>query len=195
MTEDRFYPGKQVQVTAKQRQYEEPAWLDQPLTVANSDEVGALVRNGQDDARWIAKRGLETWRPPAVDSMAPEPELSSVDIARPEKQALRFNAGKPELSYALTFGDALREMAKVCAYGAGKYERANYTKGARLSQSVDCLLRHLLAWQEGEDRDQESGQLHLAHVVWNALRLCQEAIVRPDLDDRISYQRTSKDRG
>lgn len=63
------------------------------------------------------------------------------------------------------------------------------------SQSVNCLLRHLLAWQEGEERDPESGQLHLAHVVWNALRLCQESIVRPDLDDRYSYQRAESDRG
>jgi len=102
-------------------------------------------------------------------------------------QALRFNAGKPELSYLFTFGAALREVANVCAYGARKYSRSNYTKGAPYTQSVDALLRHLLSWQEGEDRDPESGQLHLAHVLWNALRLCQESIVRPDLDDRVSY--------
>lgn len=128
------------------------------------------------------------------DEVAPfgKQEVEKLEQVLKTSQAMRFNEGKPELSYLLTFGDALREFAKVCAYGAAKYERANYTKGAPLSQSMDCLLRHLLKWNEGEDRDPESGQLHLAHVVWNALRLCQEAIVRPDLDDRISYQHRQK---
>ncbi len=79
-------------------------------------------------------------------------------------------------------------------YGANKYEANNWIQGAPHSQSTDCLLRHLLAWQEGEERDPESGQLHLAHVVWNALRLLQESIVRPDLDDRYSYQHAEKEK-
>ena len=109
-----------------------------------------------------------------------------------QPQALRHNGGKPELSYVLTFPDALREVARVSTYGADKYERGNYLKGAPLSQSVDCLLRHLLAWSQGEDTDPESGHSHLGHVVWNALRLCQESIVRPDLDDRIAYKLVAK---
>jgi hypothetical protein len=139
-----------------------PAGLPTSGTVMALDGTGAQVEFLQGETHWIDKAVLEP-------------------------EAMRANGGKPELSYALTFGEALREMAKVCTYGASKYDRGNYLKGAPLSQSVDCLLRHLLAWWEGEDKDPESGHMHLAHVVWNALRLCQESIARPSLDDRISY--------
>ena len=145
-----------------------------PGRVLDTDSCGVLVEFAPDDTRWLAEHILEA-------------------IPQPPDLAMRHNEGKPELNYALTFGDALREMSKVCTYGAGKYARANYIKGAPLSQSVDCLLRHLLAWWEGEDTDPESGQGHLAHVVWNALRLCQESLVRKDLDDRISYHRGLSD--
>lgn len=118
--------------------------------------------------------------PPTVDSMPPAPAPTL---------AMRFDEGKAPLEYVLMFGAALREFAKVCEYGGKKYKKGNFMKGAPTSQSINCLLRHLLAWQEGEDRDPESNCLHLAHVVWNALRACQESIVRPDLDDRISYQK------
>jgi len=133
-------------------------------------------------------RGLEVWFSAFEQGWVRENFVEAIPVAPPPPDlAMRDNGGKPELSYALTFGEALRAMAQVCAHGAGKYSRGNYLKGAPLSQSMDCLLRHLLAWSEGEDTDPESGQGHLAHVVWNALRLCQESIVRPDLDDRIHY--------
>ena len=104
-------------------------------------------------------------------------------------EALRFNGDKPSLSYILTFPRAISEFARVCMYGAEKYDRGNYLKGGKpLSEYVDCLLRHLTAWQDGENVDPESGQHHLGHVVWNALALCQFAISGNSIDDRINEE-------
>lgn len=107
--------------------------------------------------------------------------------------ALRFNTGKPELGYIFTFPRALAAFAKVCMYGASKYRAYNYLRGAPLSQYVNCMSRHLAAWMSGEDidtgnpddpNDNGSGQPHLAHVVWNALALCEMALSQPHRDDR-----------
>ena len=103
-------------------------------------------------------------------------------------EAMRHNSGKPELSYILTFPRAVKLFARVCMYGASKYDRGNYLKGAPLSQYVDCLMRHLQAWWSGEDIDTESGQHHLGHVVWNALCLCEIALAQPERDDRLNME-------
>lgn len=102
--------------------------------------------------------------------------------------AQRYNEGKPELSYILTFPNALRGFARVCMYGAGKYDRGNYLKGAPLSQYMDCALRHLTAWNEGEEKDPESECDHLAHFLWNALCLYEMAQTQPERDDRLNQE-------
>jgi hypothetical protein len=108
-------------------------------------------------------------------------------------EAMRFNDDKPPLGYLLSFPRAIREFAKVCAYGARKYDHYNYLTGAPLSQYVNCMLRHLTSWHEGEDydtgnpddpTDKGSGCHHLAHVIWNALCLLEMAFTQPKRDDR-----------
>ena len=104
----------------------------------------------------------------------------------PKREALRYDTGKPEMMYLMTFPNAIREFTKVCTYGGNKYDVGNYLKGAKYTQYVNCGLRHLFAWWGGEERDPESKCLHLAHFVWNALCLCEMAITRKDLDDRFT---------
>ena len=98
--------------------------------------------------------------------------------------AARYNTGKPPLSYLLSFPNALRGFAQVCKYGEGKYARFNYLKGAPYSQYMDCLLRHLLEFYNGEEHDPESGCLHVDHVTWNALMLAEIIRRQPTRDDR-----------
>jgi hypothetical protein len=210
---ERFYPGKKVVLTTATREYENDEAWNGELTVSTSDETGVLAHNEAGDARWMARKGLKTAPPPMVDSMSASedivPELPIADIARPvyggneslteaeetalreevKEAALRFNKGKPPLRYLLVFGAAVREVAKVCAYGESKYEMYNFCKGAPRSENVDSLLRHLEAYWNGEDYDTESGCHHLAHVSWNALRLCQEALMSAGTDDRGGYRK------
>jgi hypothetical protein len=66
---------------------------------------------------------------------------------------------------------SLLELAKVAGYGQAKYARFNYLKGFDWSLLIDALYRHLLAFQNGEELDPESGLSHAAHVAWHALAL------------------------
>lgn len=79
---------------------------------------------------------------------------------------------------------ALMELARVYGFGETKYERYNYLKGYAWSLSVDALFRHLFAFLSGEDRDPESGLLHMAHVMWHAGTLASFQLREIGTDDR-----------
>ena len=103
-------------------------------------------------------------------------------------RALRYNTNKPELSYVLTYPEALKTLSAVQTYGATKYARGNYLLGSNWTQYVDSLLRHLTAFYAGEDIDPESGQPHTGHVLFNAMMLAQMFETRKDLDDRLNQK-------
>ncbi len=86
----------------------------------------------------------------------------------PEK-ALRYNEGKPQMSYPLSARYALEGVAKVMEYGAIKYNRNNWKKGLDLETTLDSLLRHVVKLLDGEFYDEESGLPHLDHISTNAL--------------------------
>ncbi len=67
--------------------------------------------------------------------------------------------------------NALLELARVAGFGATKYARNNFLKGYAWSLSYDAMMRHMLAFASGEERDPESGLLHTAHASWHALAL------------------------
>jgi hypothetical protein len=82
--------------------------------------------------------------------------------------ALRYNEGKPELSYILSMPRMLEALAKVFSQGAIKYERDNWQRGGKPdTEYKDSLLRHLLAMEKGEMYDHDTGCLHAAHAIWN----------------------------
>lgn len=100
------------------------------------------------------------------DSTSPTPPVTSA-------LAKRDNEGKPQLSYMLDFPVAVEGLSKVMEFGAQKYERNNWKKGQTSAKVTDSLLRHLSAWQNGQELDLESGENHLYHVVANALMLAE----------------------
>lgn len=88
--------------------------------------------------------------------------------------------------------DAMLELARVYGFGEGKYDRFNYLKGYPWSLSIDALYRHLLAFQGGEDNDQESNLNHMAHVAWHALALVAFSKRKLGTDDRFKGIERSK---
>jgi len=63
------------------------------------------------------------------------------------------------------------EVAKVLAFGAGKYAPRNWEKGIRYSRVYASALRHGHAFLSGEDYDPETGLLHMAHFACNIMFL------------------------
>jgi hypothetical protein len=118
---------------------------------------------------------------PEVNIWSPVPPAETPEL---EVKAMRFNTGKPKLSFLLSAGAAMKGLAHVFEYGAQKYARNNWMKGLPLTEVTDSLLRHLTAFIEGEENCPESGLPHVNHVLWNAFILAQLYLTRPDLDDR-----------
>lgn len=97
-------------------------------------------------------------------------------------KAKRYN--KDKLPMHLVPPEAIESMARVLGYGANKYDERNWEKCDNFSTPYASLMRHLMAWWNGEDCDPESGLSHLDHILMNAAMLQYYNQHRPDLDDR-----------
>ena len=87
----------------------------------------------------------------------------------------KFDQGKADWSL-LELQD-LDGMVQVLTFGAEKYSRGGWRGVADGDQRYfAALLRHLAAYQKGEDSDPESGLSHLDHALCNLyfLRYFQE---------------------
>lgn len=86
------------------------------------------------------------------------------------KEGIKYDEGKPRLGEMIKdFAEVLREVSRVWAFGADKYEKSNWklVKNAE-DRYTNALLRHLTE-EDTEVFDKESGFLHATHVAWNAL--------------------------
>ena len=94
----------------------------------------------------------------------------------------RRNEGK--LKIGLLSEYAIEETAKVATIGATKYAPRNWERGMPWSEVTDSLERHLLAFKKLQDFDEETGLLHMAHVMWNAQAILHYYKYHPEFDDR-----------
>jgi hypothetical protein len=94
----------------------------------------------------------------------------------------RYNGGKPDFS--LLPMSTLEDEVRVWMYGAQKYASWNWAKGMPWSVPFACLMRHMAAWQRGEENDPESGLPHLAHAMCNLRMLTLYAKTYQEGDDR-----------
>jgi hypothetical protein len=104
------------------------------------------------------------------------------DANQSSEGSLRYNKGK--LPMHLVPPSAIEALAAVLEYGANKYEDRNWEKGAEYSVPYASLMRHLLAFWSGQDKDAESGLPHTYHILMNAAMLVQYEQMDKDLDDR-----------
>jgi hypothetical protein len=99
----------------------------------------------------------------------------------------KFDNGKARLSLLDRYW--LESVAQVMSYGAKKYSAHNWRRGISYSRLIDAAQRHLLAFNDGHDIDQESGLPHLAHASCCLMFLAWMAKERPDMDDRYKIER------
>ena len=101
--------------------------------------------------------------------------------AKPQ-QAMKNSGGKVPLS--MLPPHALVEIAKVRKFGADKYATWDWMKSRNHLEYLDAILRHLLAWQAGENNDPESGLPHLAHAACGLMFLLEFERSGAGTDDR-----------
>lgn len=79
----------------------------------------------------------------------------------------RFNVGK--LKWSLVHFASIAPMVTVLMFGANKYSADNWKKGLDLKEILESMQRHLAALFDGEVVDPESGELHIGHIMCNAM--------------------------
>ncbi len=97
----------------------------------------------------------------------------------------KHDADKPRLE--LIPPEALFATGRVLAFGARKYAPGNWATGCGFewSRLVGGALRHISAFQAGEDRDPESGESHIAHALCMLAFLMAHIEREHGKDDRI----------
>lgn len=69
-------------------------------------------------------------------------------------------------------------------FGKRKYDAHNWRKGLAWSRPLSAAMRHIMAFNDGEDKDPESGLSHLGHAMACIMFLLEFEKTRPELDDR-----------
>lgn len=87
-------------------------------------------------------------------------------------QALKVPEGKVML-HLLPPGP-LCDIARVRQWAADtKYQPWDWTLSRNWTEYYDAMLRHMFAWQTGQNLDPESGLHHVAHACCNGLFLLE----------------------
>lgn len=94
----------------------------------------------------------------------------------------RYNGDKVDLS--LIPLQTLMGEARVWMFGKLKYAAWNWAKGMAWSVPYASALRHLAAWQAGEENDPESGLSHIDHAICNLRMLKHYGTFYKEGDDR-----------
>lgn len=80
-------------------------------------------------------------------------------------QSAKADKGKLKLSLVNT--ELVKAVAEVRMYGTQKYGDSENWRKVEPKRYVDALYRHLLAYIEGSEVDEESGLSHLSHMACN----------------------------
>lgn len=105
-----------------------------------------------------------------------EGEVSAKAETRDTDQSAKADKGKLELS--LVNPKLVKAVAEVRMYGTEKYGDSENWQKVEPKRYVDALYRHLLAYIEGDEVDEESGLSHLAHMACNISFLLDEGYLK-----------------
>jgi len=100
----------------------------------------------------------------------PAPKLSELffNEAAP-KEGKKSDSGKPD--YALLTRPMLESMIAAFMFGQGRYGRGNFKGGFTNTRLLAAAMRHIMAFNDGEDLDPDSNVSHLGHAM-AALAMC-----------------------
>lgn len=97
-------------------------------------------------------------------------------------EAVKHDSDKPPMN--LLSREALEQTAMVMAFGKEKYAAHNWRGGFAWSRPLSAAMRHIMAFNDGEDKDPESGLSHLAHAACCIMFLLEFEKTHKHLDDR-----------
>ena len=101
--------------------------------------------------------------------LAPMPDLD-VELLKGQGIARKDDKDKPD--YSLLTSAMLEPMIRGFMHGETKYSRGNFKQGFVNTRLTAAAMRHIMAWNDGEDVDPESGHSHLGHAMAALAMLC-----------------------
>ena len=121
-----------------------------------------------------------------VRSITTAAEVESFLKEAAAKSGTKHDTGKVDISLVPLV--ATEAEARALMFGEKKYGRYNYTQGFETSRLVAACLRHVLAYQDGEDTDPESGLSHIGHA-----KACLSMLLHCDQLGTLRDNRLKKD--
>lgn len=97
-------------------------------------------------------------------------------------EGTKFDQDKNRMELYPAF--SFEAVSLVFTYGAKKYGDFNWEKGIPYLRLYGAVLRHLLAWRKGDNKDPETGYSHLWHAGAGINMLIWMEKFRTDLDNR-----------
>ena len=107
-----------------------------------------------------------------------------------EPKAAKNDTAKLDLSLIPLVG--MEAEAKALMVGEKKYGRYNYCKGHKASQLIAAMLRHAMAYSDGEEFDPIDGQPHLGSIKACASMLLRQQQLGTLIDDRFKPESLNK---
>ena len=133
----------------------------------------------------ITSAPATTPAPVPVPVLAPVPQTAQIERdpqgLSPHSPGAKLDAGKtlPAL-VLLDFAHALNAVAEVGTAGAIKYSESGWLQVKDGKKRYEnAMMRHWLQKGMGEHVDLGSGQLHQAHIAWNALAVLELMLREP----------------
>lgn len=173
----------------------DPSWVG--LDVTEDPWVYGFNRRtldwygGAQDGYPGRKPRIVAWAEPAPEDSAtstqPEAPSGPSTSGDPATGPRKFDRAEGKAPVTMIPSAAVLAEAKVLEYGAKKYGRDNWraAPGFEWTRLADAALRHILAWNNGETNDPETGLNHLAHARCSLGFLLHYADVGLGTDDRV----------
>lgn len=140
--------------------------------------IGSIYTVVREGERFLFLEEIE-------DGLVGKPKEWFVDVdvpKEPNTQAVKYDSGKARLELLST--PALFAISRVMTKGAVKYAPHNWRNGFEWSRLIGAALRHIFLWMNGEDKDPETGESHLAHAGCCIMFLLEHEERKLGTDDR-----------
>lgn len=93
---------------------------------------------------------------------------------KPVVSGLKYDSEKSRLDLISPIATGF--LARVLGFGAEKYSANNWRLGIPMSKLIAASQRHLEAIKAGIDFDHETGLPHAAHLMCEAMFMCEQLV-------------------
>jgi hypothetical protein len=153
--------------------------------------VGIITNFDNQDYIYVSfgNNGNLALRNYQLDKIVEVPEISEA-LKNNNPTSARYNQGKIQTrevdpAFILGIGDVLTASR-------AKYDHFNWCKPTKLSTPYESAMRHLMAFQSGEDFDKETSKHHLLHVATNIMFMYYHITNNPEESDDRFFKKDKK---